>query len=686
MAGVESDPDLSQTGNNSILAASTLDAGQNRGIGIYDGGNSSTVATWDPDVSQNDNNSTAATLALGVRQNGDSSIVRVAASPVIVEMTQTDTAMMAADPVTGNTVLATRRSRTARVETENGICYISMEEIRLIGIIQDREAAEATGEDDDEGSTAEDSDDLYQETCCDRCCDICTSRIGISEDVCCTADIRPSMIGHFSALKLKSLRLAQKSGIRELKGKVFPLFTAYTREIQSYVLLLYTIFSLIRGIVNFVQDDMKTTINSVDIGVSSASSVLSLLNLFIVLYFIRCRIARDVCNKCRGIPLEQATAIGYEQKGVDVGLEEEAAVQVPCDKCCKFCCKNKYADLVRILLVDLLAYPITICSIFELLLGILLVQENEYNILGIVLFALQTINTLATVYLSRLLVIGKTIRKIELALKGRQYLKSARWFHVHFFFHVFGQILTQVLMVVCIGARFYYENRNYSANSTVSSNQSVYENGNYSTVTNTVQVSPYLWYMIVGGLVIPFVGVFTFIIGNYYSVQEYPIVYFAGSILRTVGVKEEMTEEKFEKIAVRIQDGISSSLCLYNYFYVFFNPLLVVLSVVYTLSLLVFAACCMLDQDPVSGVKFVVVYGISLGWIIFFLVGIGLVIFTNILVLMVGGLYLAIIVCVFLIIAFVILVIISIVIEFLIPLLVCVVVFYCLYNNYCNSN
>ena len=48
-----------------------------------------------------------------------------------------------------------------------------------------------------------------------------------------------------------------------------------------------------------------------------------------------------------------------------------------------------------------------------------------------------------------------------------------------------------------------------------------------------VRISGFLWYMIIGALLIPFAGVLTFAIANFYSVQEYPIGFFL-DLLHTV--------------------------------------------------------------------------------------------------------------------------------------------------------
>ena len=105
-------------------------------------------------------------------------------------------------------------------------------------------------------------------------------------------------------------------------------------------------------------------------------------------------------------------------------------------------------------------------------------------------------------------------------------------------------MVSQVSMIVCIGAKMHYENRNFS-------------------VDNTVQISSALWYMFFGALIIPFAGIFTFGISNFYSVQEYPIGYFLDlldSVIRRSKeqgarstVEMELSSEKAKKIVEYIK-------------------------------------------------------------------------------------------------------------------------------------
>ena len=191
------------------------------------------------------------------------------------------------------------------------------------------------------------------------------------------------------------------------------------------------------------------------------------------------------------------------------------------------------------------------------------------------------------------------------------------------------------MIVVFIGGKFYYDNW---------------------PAEPTVQISPFLWYMMVGGLVIPFAGVFTFLIGNYYSVQEYPIGFFLDLLLtRRVGNTQNDNGEQSlsfkpihfgmlseadkgaKNIARKsLSDFIEmhSTNCLCKYFYVFQHPVLIILSISYTLTILAFAICFVLHVGTNNQMAD------STGWVVFFVLGITLICLANILVLLVGGVWL----------------------------------------------
>lgn len=589
-----------------------------------------------------------------------------------MEATQTKAAVAVMDPEAGVAVVGEMQQKTACVVTESGIFYREIREIRMAVVeikgLQDQETAALAIE--GPKSILDD-----KETCEEKCCEVCAARVNGRK-------------GLASVVELKSLRKAREFGKKHLKEKVFPLFSTYGRELWTYAQFLITVGLTLYSVIDLTVSDpnKRTIVDFVSLGFSIVSCALTVLDIGVTIYFHRCKLACDfgryVVNKRKRNP-DGEVETESESKDVPVEATEDAEETDPesvqeqtccnegghCDKCCKLCCKNKYADLVRMLLIEIFVYPITICSMFRLFLNILR-DDGKVDIragFSIVVFGLVLLWKIVTIYGLRTFVLVRTILAIQKIRKDGPVEKTGRSFHIRFFVHVMGQMFSQVLMIVCVGAKMYYENSNFSTD-------------------NTVRISGFLWYMIIGALLIPFAGVLTFAIANFYSVQEYPIGFFL-DLLHTVvkkrgfgdamspsmkenekgkksvklGMSKE-TEEEAKRIAEKIESEftkIHNASTLNKYGYVFQSPLLIMLSIAYAGFLLAFAICCILapSSDPLTGTVELVVLYPALGWTVFYILGVILVNLLNILVLLVAGLWFAIIVGVLLLIILVILLI-----------------------------
>ena len=463
----------------------------------------------------------------------------------------------------------------------------------------------------------------------------------------------------------RSVRKAQEDGKRYLKELVFPLFSRYIREVVTYGNFLFAFILFLITLITVAASSTRTVVDFVNLGFSTVSWLLTSMDLIIAIYFHRCKLACDIYKYCRDRTYstdEEATssstccisARGSSNDEVDSG--NEAATSSPdrgqCDQCCKLCCKNKYADLFRLLLIEVFAYPITICSMLKVFLSIHLRSEDGIDVstdLGITGFVVSALWNIFFIYVLRSFVILRTICAIETYREDGPVSGTGRSYPYWFFAHVIMQMVAQILMIVCIAAKMYYENRNFPADS-------------------TVRISPYLWYMILGGFFIPLAGIFTFLIYSYYYIEEYPIGLFV-DLLYTVIKKRGMSDvkglgmtEEAKEDAIQIAEKI---VCDYNeihdvgilnkYGSVFISPFLVALSIVYALFLLAFAICCMLAPDPTTGeTNLVVLHGSTTGWVVFFVVGIILINLLNMFVVLVAGVWIAIIIAVIIVIVLVI--------------------------------
>ena len=543
------------------------------------------------------------------------------------------------------------------VETESGaFCYRVSEEISAgttRAVIEIESAIEASTND--------------EQTCGEKFCAICTSRINGSEGLAPMVETNPST------------RKAQRDGRKLFKELVFPLFSKNISEIVTYGNFLIALVLFLITIITLAVSSTKTIVDFVYVGFSAVSWLLTSMDLIIAIYFHRCKLACDVykcCKRCRDTDELSATPMCCIDGGrCDVNVDfaqieaEPSGMSVcadggHCDRCCKLCFKNKYADLVRLLLIEVFVYPITICSMLNVFLNIHLHHQDGIDAetgLGITLFAVSAFCDVFPVYVLRSFVILRTICAIDKFRKDGPVAKTARSFHKWFFAHVIQQMLAQILMIVCIGAKMYYENRKFA-------------------MDNTVRISPYLWYMIIGGFFIPLAGVFTFVIYGYYYVQEYSIGFFIDLLYTVVNIRVDLgmspeAKEDAKKLAQKIERDyteIHEVSTVYKYGYVFLSPLLVALSIVYILFLLAFAICCVLEPDPVSGVtNFVILNGSTTGWVVFFAVGILLVNLLNLFVLLVAGWWIAIITAVIVVIALVI----SLILLLIYLIVICIIMF-----------
>ena len=522
---------------------------------------------------------------------------------------------------------------------------------------------------DDATKKTSDKEDCI--ACKDQCINIWFSRIKIQKGT--NPILRLAFKGMAPIIKLeKSMKLAQDFGMKQYGKKIAPFesYFPYIWELFTYANVVVTLCLFLYTTISLAVKNKKNTVDFVYLGFSIVASFMSFLDLGITSYFYKCRLACDLshwvskkcvkkCNECDPSCCTSNYCNNCNcQECCCCGL-------VCCDHCCNRFFKNKWSELARLLLIDVFVYPLTMCSMLRVFLNIIHDKGNISVPTGfsIAAFVGTLIWHFFFIYVLRTVVIVRTIFAIQKLRDGGPEVKTGKSFHKSFFVHVMGQMVSQIVMIVSIGAKMYHENRNFLE-------------------TKTVQVSPFLWYTIIGGFVIPLAGIFTFAIANFYSVQEYPIGFFLDLLFTTIkkrrpkdvvspskeeNKKGEMSlafkmSQEAEKDAQNIADRIESEFtnihktsALNKYGYVYQSPLLVALSIVYAIFLLIFAICCVLEPDPTTAVTEFVVLNDSPGWIAFFIVGVILVNLLNILVLLIAGVWMAIIIGVLLLIAFVIL-------------------------------
>lgn len=276
------------------------------------------------------------------------------------------------------------------------------------------------------------------------------------------------------------------------------------------------------------------------------------------------------------------------------------------------------------------------------------------------------------VYLVRLFVLGSTISSLEQIRRGateytydeethkpkkkkrdsifnftmfdkedgsKKGAKKGMVLEIFFLIHIFGQMVSQGLMVGAIWYKVLCENP-------------------LPTPPYVVFVSPFTWVMIVLGFLLPLVGVFTFFIPTYVWAQEFPIEFMV-SMLSTLkkcsplGVKERTldTIKKISRIINAIEKdfkkrnlSVCSKICFPCY-----TPHLSILSCMYYLPFAAFITFYFIGQLDTGEYKicdFTEIVNATAtdpynakfqwGWFIYFVVSIALINIFNIIVVFIG--------------------------------------------------
>ena len=240
--------------------------------------------------------------------------------------------------------------------------------------------------------------------------------------------------------------------------------------------------------------------------------------------------------------------------------DQEAAVTeaARCEKCKKRIANTRSIfDLSRMVLSEVLIYPILICNIFELIIGKAYKFSNVTDGISFTLFAISSVSLFFYVYIVKLIIL--IVANIQSQKKCRPMTKddeqmqsqdsdydpairkAAKYLQCYFIYHVAVQMLAQILMIIAIGAKIQDDNSH------------LFED---EVNDDTIHVSGTLWYMLVAGYVLPIFGLLTFFVVTYFWVQEFPIGFCIDCLclLKTPGINNlvDFGETK-EKVASKIE-------------------------------------------------------------------------------------------------------------------------------------
>ncbi len=247
---------------------------------------------------------------------------------------------------------------------------------------------------------------------------------------------------------------------------------------------------------------------------------LAFSSLAAFLAIIDCIISYTQCSACKACKKKLCT-----ENSEDCQTEDKKG----CRKC--FLASRSSLDIIRLISTEFIIVLILFCDMFEVATGKGFNSPETYHQIGFALIVYDSISLIVFVFFIRLVILGRMIYNEQRAHPTKEDIentdnnvteqemkqpkkdynidwsikKNNRKIQIVFYLHVFGQMLAQVLMLVAVGAKIAYENRNYN------------RNGNIPEGTS------YLWYMLITAYFLPFCGLGTFFIVNNYWVQQFLI-------------------------------------------------------------------------------------------------------------------------------------------------------------------
>ena len=335
---------------------------------------------------------------------------------------------------------------------------------------------------------------------------------------------------------------------------------------------------------------------------------------------------------------------------------------------CYSCCMDLF-DVMRVILSELIFYPLLICDIFEVITGRGFEGDSSGDRLGIALFVISLISMVLTVYVARIVVLvgvvinASAIRTPKEAVKDPdlqeeigydpEFKKSTLFYQASFCVHVVLQMLAQVLMYIAIAAKIRYDNRHF------------YYTGN---TDQTIRFTGFLSYMIVAGYVMQFLGLLNFFIVTFYRSQQYPVGFCLDMISIFNMTEYSMCEPP--KLVTEKGDGLFEKATmesgkaekLVENLAVFFVPLkndfkelfekgfmdkffkspaLVIICLLYALLQLAFVVCASQEMDEMGEVFTHVLNGG--GWVFYYIAAIIVGAIANLYVFIVAGFWILVI-------------------------------------------
>ena len=348
---------------------------------------------------------------------------------------------------------------------------------------------------------------------------------------CCMKSREITGEGHLPATKLTpQLEKASSQGFNMMKKLFFPALPHLLQDAWVYLEFGITMFAFVFGLLSLDLNDGSKAFNIVYLTLTIISIALAIIDCFI--YFVQ----MGSCAECLKICYVKLKKGGEETLlAMEDGQEEQQRkgwCRMSQEKKEKF---STYFELVRNIISEAILYPLLICDLFDFIVGGVFRNISTEDHLNFTLFVIGSLYLILAVYIMRMFTIIGVIfsfRRIpEMPNSSQSRVKNIqllKWFSIHILF----QILTHALLIVSVALKIRQENPNFGEQ-------------------DTIFASSFLWINVVLGGLIPFVGILSFFVTNYYDIKEFSIGFW-------IDMMAMLQAPSFTEVVFPCEDGKSS--------------------------------------------------------------------------------------------------------------------------------
>lgn len=402
----------------------------------------------------------------------------------------------------------------------------------------------------------------------------------------------------------KSLSRASNVGTAMIPKVIFPAAPKLFRD--GWVLAEF-LLTIIQFIYAFISTNYRVNrlFNAIYISLSSINFALSMIDGFYYFYELgSCSILLKKCKRCfRKKKEKDYEALGNDEESEhsDSEIEEEmnfSAANEASPRCLKVCRLspkkkeqlNMWFEVVRSVLSELLLYPLVVLDLFGVISDPQISDRLNFSF-----FVIGSFYLVLSVYIARTMTLILTMLTLRTLLSGSPSGKKNIVFVIRFLFHSVAQIVVHLSCVFAVAIKILQENE--------------HNGGHY-------HASPILWLVILGGWCIPFLGVITFFLVNYFWAQQFSVGFFVelmtllqeGDVIETVVQGKNQTkaeaDERSKKILEKMEfkkvkeefKTVESASRFSKLSYPIKVPMYILLCVLYNVALGGFLACLLLTK------------------------------------------------------------------------------------------